>query len=444
MPTESHDSEPVTSPARTLRFHVVRPHHLGQGFRALHNRNYRLFWSSQLISVSGTWMQTTAQAWLVLKIANSPFSLGVVTTLQFLPVTILSLYGGVLADRLWKRRALLLTQSILTIQAFIFGLLVAAGVIRLWQIYILAVIQGLANAVDTPVRQAFVVEMVGREDLTNAIALNSMEFNAARILGPTLAGVIIDRVGIAPTLIMNAISYIPVLLALLLMRESELHVVPPSTRGSATQRLLEGLSYAWRSPNVLTVLIVVAAIGTFGYNFSIVLPLLARYVLHTNAAGFGELGSFLGFGSLVGAIVTAYYTNVKIQRLLIGSGAFSIIFGAVAVTRVFALSAILLITLGFAGIIFAITANTLLQLEAPDALRGRIMSVYVLLFMGSTPVGGFLIGTLSDTFGVPAALFICAVLCLTGVIIAVFYYRGSRVSRPLPTDYEPEKIVRGA
>jgi MFS family permease len=443
MPSEILDSEPVTSPGGTSRFHLVRPRHLSQGFRALHNRNYRLFWIGQLISVTGTWMQTTAQAWLVLKITNSPFSLGLVTTLQFLPVTILALYGGVLADRLWKRHALLFTQLTLTIQAFVFGILVAAGVIQLWQIYILAVIQGMANAVDNPVRQAFVVEMVGREELTNAVALNSMEFNAARILGPTLAGVIIDQIGIAPTLILNAISYIPVLIALLLMRQSELHVVPPSTQGSATQRLLEGLSYAWRSPNVLTVLIVVAAIGTFGYNFSIVLPLLARYVLHTSASGFGALASFLGFGSLVGAIVTAYFAEVKVQRLLIGSGAFSIIFGAVAVTRVFALSAALLVALGFAGIIFAITANTLLQLESPDALRGRIMSVYVLLFMGSTPVGGFLIGTLSDALGVPAALFICAILCLAGVIFAVVYYRGSRLSQPVPTEYEPGKIVRG-
>ncbi|HVO71207.1 MAG TPA: MFS transporter [Aggregatilineaceae bacterium] len=444
MPTEILDREPVASPARTSRFHLVRPHHLSQGFRALHNRNYRLFWTSQLISVTGTWMQTTAQAWLVLKITNSPFSLGLVTTLQFLPVTILALYGGVLADRLWKRRALLFTQLILTIQAFIFGILVAAGVIQLWQIYILAVIQGMANAVDTPVRQAFVVEMVGREELTNAVALNSMEFNAARILGPTLAGVIIDRIGIAPTLILNAISYIPVLIALLVMRQSELHVVPPSTRGSATQRLLEGLSYAWRSPTVLTVLIVVAAIGTFGYNFSIVLPLLARFVLHTNASGFGALASFLGFGSLVGAIVAAYFTNVKVQRLLIASGAFSIIFGALAITRVFALSAALLVALGFAGIIFAITANTLLQLESPDALRGRIMSVYVLLFMGSTPVGGFVIGTLSDVLGVPVALFICAALCAAGVTVAVFHFRASRKSHPVTPDYGPGKIVRGA
>jgi MFS family permease len=411
------------------RFYLIRPRHVGRGFRALHNRNYRLFWSSQLISASGTWMQTTAQAWLVLKLTDSPFLLGLVTTLQFLPVTLLSLFGGVLADRLWKLRALLFTQSALMIQAFVFGALVATDNIRLWHIYILAVWQGMITAVDNPTRQAFVVEMVGREDLSNAIALNSMAFNTARIMGPSLAGVIIDQIGIAPALILNAVSFIPVLGALLLMRQSELHVAPPSATGSTVSQVKAGLSYAWHTPAVLSILIVVGAIGTFGYNFSIVLPLLAKYVLHTSATGFGSLGSFLGFGSLVSAIVTAYTVDMTMRRLLTGAGAFSVLFGALALSHLFLLSAALLVALGFAGIIFATASNTLLQLNSPDALRGRIMSVYVLLFMGSTPVGGFVIGTLSDALDVSTALLICATLCLMGVIVAVFYHRKNDVNR---------------
>jgi MFS family permease len=413
---------------------LIRPSTLSSGFRALHNRNYRLYWFSQLISQTGSWMQTTAQAWLVLNLTGSPMSLGVVTMLQFLPVTLLALYGGVLADRLRKRRALLLTQSIATMQACFFGFLVATDVIQLWHIYILAMVQGLLNAIEAPTRQAFVVEMVGRDDLSNAVALNSMQFNAARIVGPSVAGLIIDRIGIAPTLILNAISFIPVLAALLRMDSLALHVVPPSTQGSVNRRLREGLSYARHTPAIMTILIVVTAIGTFGYNFSIVLPLLARFVLNTDATGFGSLASFLGFGSLVGALATAYVKELAMRRMLIGAGAFSIILGGLAVSRLYALSAVLLVGLGMAGITFATASNTLLQLASPDALRGRIMSVYVLLFMGSTPIGGLTIGVLSDTFGVQAALLTCAVLCTCGVGIATFYrWRRS----PAPAEVNP-------
>jgi MFS family permease len=241
---------------------TIRPAALTSGFRALHNRNYRLFWLSQIVSLSGTWMQTTAQAWLVLQITESPLSLGTVTTLQFLPITLLALYGGVLADRLPKRKAILVTQTAFMIQAFVFGALVAAGVIQLWHIYILAAIQGLINAVDIPTRQAFVVEMVGRDDLLNAVALNSTAFNAARIVGPSLAGVIIDQIDIAPTLILNAISFIPVLIALQRMDASQLHILPPAPHGSAGHRLKEGISYAWHTPAILSILIVVGFIGS--------------------------------------------------------------------------------------------------------------------------------------------------------------------------------------
>ncbi len=370
-------------------------------------------------------MQTTAQAWLVLQITDSPFSLGLVTTLQFLPVTLLALYGGVLADRLRKRHALLVTQSVAMLQAFAFGALVATGAIQLWHIYVLAMLQGLVNAVDTPTRQAFVVEMVGRDNLSNAVAINSMGFNISRIMGPPLAGIVIDKIDIAPTLILNAVSFIPVLIALLRMDESKLRIVPPSKRGSANALLRQGLSYAWNTPAVLSVLMVVGFIGTFGYNFSITLPLIARFVLHTNAAGFGSLGSFLGFGSMVAALETAYVENVTMRRLLLGAGAFGIIFAALALSPIFIVSGLLLAALGFAGMIFATSSNTLLQLETPDELRGRIMSVYVLLFMGSTPIGGFLIGVLSDLVGVQMTLFLCAVTCMIGVLIAVRYYRSA-------------------
>ncbi len=394
---------------------------LGRGFRALKIRNYRLFWFGQLLSLTGTWMQTTAQGWLVLQLTRSPFALGLVATLQFLPVTLLSLFGGVIADMLPKRKLLYLTQSAGLIQATIFGTLVATGSIQLWHIYVLAAAQGIVNAVDNPVRQAFAVELVGREELVNAVALNSMLFNAARIVGPATAGLMIAWLGIAPTLFVNAISFVAVLFALWLMDESAMFHGAPRKRAPVGRNIAEGLSYSWHTPAVLAVLIVVGMVGTFGYNFSVVLPLLAGFVLHTNAAGFGGLSAFIGFGSLAGAIATAYTRKVTLKRLLIGAGMFSIIFAALACSSYFALSAVLLIALGFAGVTFGTTANSLIQLTVPDELRGRVMGLYVLLFMGSTPIGSFFIGTLSNFIGVTPTLLICAALCAIGVGIAMVY-----------------------
>ncbi|MHB8626160.1 MAG: MFS transporter [Aggregatilineales bacterium] len=412
----------TSSPGSSLRHKGILSA-LTEGFHALRVRNYRLFISGQAVSLTGSWMQTTAQAWLVVQLTNSPFALGLVGTLQFLPVTILALYGGVLADRLPKRRTLIVTQTLLLIQATIFGLLVATNAIQLWHIYVLAVTQGIVSAIDIPVRQAFSVEMVGREELANAVALNSMTFNGARIIGPSLAGIIIAGIGIAPTLFLNAASFVAVIAGLLMMRESELFAVPPHVQGSVRKRLVEGLSYVWRTPNILAIIIVVAALGTFGYNFGVVLPLLAQFVLHTDSRGFGLLSSFLGIGSFVAAISTAYFPRVMMRRLLVGAALFSVLLGAVSLSPIFWLSAALLAALGMSSIIFSTSSNTLLQLAVPDELRGRVMSVNVLLVMGSTPIGNFLIGTMSAKLGVPVALLTCAILCLVGVIGAVYYQR---------------------
>ncbi len=396
---------------------------LSSGFQALRIRNYRLFISGQAVSLIGTWMQSTAQAWLVVRLTNSAFALGLVTTLQFLPVTILALFGGVLADRLPKRRTLIVTQSLLLIQATIFGILVATNAIQLWHIYILAICQGMVSAIDTPVRQAFSVEMVGREDLPNAVALNSMTFNGARIIGPALAGLIIAWIGIAPTLFLNALSFIAVLGGLFLMRESELFALTKHARASAWTEIREGLRYTWHTPKIMVIIIVVAALGTFGYNFGVTLPLIANFVLHTNSAGYGLISSCFGIGAFIMAIVTAYTRRVTINRMLIGAGIFSVLLGIVSFSPIFGLSAVLFIGLGIASITFSTSSNTLLQLNSPDELRGRVMSLNVLLVMGSTPIGGFLTGFLSDRLGVSVALVICSVLCIAGVIGALIYRR---------------------
>jgi len=414
----------VPLPPRTLRSRGIELRNgLTRGFEALRIRNYRLYWIGQLVSLTGTWMQTTAQAWLVLKLTSSPFALGLVTTLQFLPIMLLSLFGGAIADRLPKYRLVLAMQAAALIQAAIFGTLVATGTIQLWHVYVLAALLGTISAVDNPTRQAFAIELVDRKTLVNAIALNSMQFNLARILGPALAGIIIAQIGIAPAIYLNAISFVAVIVGLLMMNRAEFRAAPQRSRDPIWRGVVEGLDYTVHTRQILLVMIVVAAIGTFGYNFSVVLPLLAGFVLHTGAAGFGALSAFLGIGSLLAALTIAFASNVSIRRLLLGSTAFGILLGAVAVTPVFGLSAAFLAALGFAGIIFATSANTLLQLMVPDALRGRVMSIYILLFAGSTPIGGFLIGSLSSVVGVPPTLLLCAALCLIGVLIAYLYQR---------------------
>ncbi len=421
---------PPSTPASTQQSRyasVVKA--LRQGFRALELRNYRLYWFGQMISQSGSWMQTTAQAWLVLQLTQSPLALGTVTALQFLPIMLLSLLGGAIGDRFPKYRLIIIMQIAALIQALLFALLVSTGLVQLWHVYVLATIQGIINAIDNPVRQAFAIELVGRERLVNAVALNSMLFNGARIIGPALAGLIIASaanplLGIGIVLFINALSFVAVLIGLLMMNRTEFIATPPHP-GHMGRDLLDGLSYVWRTPIVLTVMMVVAAIGTFGYNFSVVLPLLSAFVLHTDAAGFGALSAFLGIGSLVGGLATAYAGQVSMRRLLVGSASFGFLLAAVALSDNYYLSGVLLVALGLAGILFSTSASSLIQLTTPDTLRGRVMGLYMLLFAGSTPIGGMFIGSLSSRIGVPETLLLCALLCLLGVGGAFLHGRRS-------------------
>ena len=413
----------VIASGKVKSAHRFPTHVLASGFHSLKVRNFRLFIFGQIVSLTGTWMETTATAWLVLTITNSPLALGLVTTLQFLPVMLLSLYGGVLADKLPKRRTLITTQTLLLIQAGIFATLVGTGSIQLWHLYVLAVTQGLIIAIDTPVRQAFVSEMVGRDELVNAVSLNSMTFNSARIIGPAIAGIVIAKLGIAPALYFNTASYVAVIIALYLMREKDLFKVAKKPQGSAWKNVKEGLAYTWHTPQILVIMIVVGAIGTFGYNFTVLLPLISDFVLHIDAAGFGLLSSFFGLGSLIAAISTAYIKAPNLRRIFVASAIFSVLLGLTALSHIFAVTAVIMAFIGVAGITFSISANSMLQLNTPDELRGRVMSLNVLLVMGSTPIGAFLIGLMSDHLGVPAAIITCASLCLIGVGIAAAYWR---------------------
>ena len=402
-------------------------------FRSLQSYNYRLFFFGQMISVTGTWMQTIAQAWLVLDITRSPLALGTVTMLQFLPVSLLVLFGGVLADKVPKRRLLVLTQTAAMVQAFVLAFLVWSDLIALWQLYVLAAMLGLTNAVDNPTRQAFVVEMVDPDDVVNAVALNSSLFNAARLVGPALGGVVIAVAGVATAFFINGVSFIAVIIGLLLMKSHLFRPAPRGGEGRVLEQLAEGLRYSLRTPTVLFIMILVAAIGTFGYNFTVVLPLLAKNVLHVGSIGFGTMSSATGIGSLVAALALATTGRASQRTLIIGAAAFAILLAAVASSQWYGLTLVLLMALGVASIAFSTTANSSLQITAPDHLRGRVMSLYMLLFLGTTPIGSQVTGIMAEHIGVQLTVVIEAALCGVGIAAALVYLAAQRSAGPPET-----------
>ena len=394
-------------------------------FVALRHRNFRLFWFGQLISLTGTWMQSIGQAWLVLELTHSALLLGVVGALQFLPVMLLSLFGGVLADRLPKRKVLLFTQSSAMLQATILWILVATGHVQIWEVLVLASLLGLTNSIDMPTRQAFVAEMVGREDLPNAIALNSSLFNMARVVGPGLGGIIIALLGVAPLFLFNAISFIAVIVGLALIKMNDLYAQAKRStakgeapKQSTFQSLREGLAYVAHTPSVLLVIVVIGVISLFGINFNVVLPLFATDVLHVGAVGFGFISATFGLGSLLSALWLAWGNRKpSIQHLLAGAFAFCILEIFFALSHLYLLSLVLIAGVGFAQIAFSATSNTTLQTVTPDYLRGRVMSVYMVVFAGSVPLGNLFTGGIAHLFGAPIALLIGAGLSLIAAIV---------------------------
>jgi MFS family permease len=311
-------------------------------------------------------------------------------------------------------------------QAFILAFLTWSGLVALWQVYVLAAMLGLTNALDNPTRQAFVVEMVGRDDIANAVALNSSLFNGARLVGPALGGVIIAVVGVGTAFFVNGVSFIAVIAGLLLMRPGLLYPATRGGEGRLLEQLAEGLRYSLRTPAILLVLILMAAIGTFGYNFTVVLPLLARNVLHVGSIGFGGMTSAMGVGSLVAALALATLRKPSRRTLLIGAMAFAALLAAVAASHWYALTLVLLVALGAASISFTATANSSLQISAPDHLRGRVMSLYMLLFAGTTPIGGELTGFMAEHIGVQSTVGIEAAICAVGIAAALAYLAAQR------------------
>jgi MFS family permease len=408
-------------------------------FRSLHTRNYRLFFFSQLISLSGTWMQTTAQSWLVLELtgrATAGSALGLMVALQFLPMLLFGVWGGVIADRLDKRRTLIWTQSAAAVLAVALWLIVLTGVTQLWMIYVLAFLLGCVTVFDNPARQAFVIEMVGADDVANAVGLNSAVFNSARLVGPALAGILIHAIGISPSFLLNAISFVPVIAALAAMRTRELVQLNPVPRSKGQIR--EGLRYVWRTPVLRSTLLLVTVIATFGFNQIIVLPLLARYVFGGGAGLYGAMFAALAAGGLVGGLGAAARGAPSRSMLIWSAVGFSVMAMLVSLAPNAVVALIGLVPMGVFSMTFIATANSTLQLGSRHEMRGRVMALYALVFLGSTPLGGPLIGWISQQWGARSGLFVGGATSLVAAAAAALsVWR----QRRRPAEEEADEVV---
>jgi MFS family permease len=394
--------------------------------RALNHRDYRLFWLGQSVSSVGRWMQSVGLSWLVLELTNSAFRLGLVSALQFGPVLLLSAVAGVAVDRAPKRHLILATQMALMLPAFALAGLAWTGWVRYWHVATLAGMIGLVNALDMPSRQSFVVEMVGREDLLNALALNSATFNAARVAGPAIGGLLIARYGTALVFLLNALSFLAVAVTLAAVRAGS----EARTRRGTTIReeLRDGVRYATRTPLVALILGLVFAVSTFAMNHGVLVPLFAREVLHEEVHVFGLLMASLGAGAVVGAIAVATlgYGPPPLAAVVIpGLGVGLAILG-LAFVRHFAVAAVVLFLVGIMQIVFQNGCNTIVQVAVPDELRGRVMGVYMMVFAGATPVGASLIGAVAEGGGVPAACLVGGGLAILGVLVQLARWRRAK------------------
>jgi MFS family permease len=403
---------------------------------ALRHRNYRLFFAGQGLSLVGTWMTAVAQSWLVLQLTGSAFDLGLINVFQFTPVLILGLFGGVIADVLPKRSTMYATQTVAMGVSFLLFALSATGVVQVWHVYLLSVVMGIRNAIDMPTRQAFAVEMVGREDLGNAVALNSAMFNGARIVGPAVAGLAIGAFGVAPAFLIDAISFLAVLLALFAMDEDALRTPPrvarPESARAVLANLAEGLGYVRRTSVVLLAVVLVGVVATFGINFSVVIPALATHPLEVGATGYGFLMAASGAGSLVAALWIAF-RGTRPSRMLAGALVLGIAEMAIGVSRSYPADLALMVLTGAGAITMMATANTTMQLAVPDALRGRVMSVYTTVFAGSSPFGGLAMGGIAASLGAEVALFVGGFVSFLAGIAGIAWYRRLRATDRIPS-----------
>ena len=402
---------------------------------ALRHRNYRLFLTGQIISTVGTWMQSVAMPWLALELTHSGLLVGLVLAAQFTPVLLGGPFGGLVADRYGKRNVLLVTQSLFTIPSFVLFAVSATGHAQYWMVIVAAFATGAINMFDVPSRQAFVIEMVGRKDLMNAIALNSSVFNASAVIGPAIAGLVIAAVGVPICFLANSVSYLAAIVALLLMRDLP-HAAAAHHEQPLLKRVVEGAAYARREPAVGMLLIAVAVFSLFAMNRLTLIPLFADQVLHVGAHGFGFLLASMGLGALVGALTLAFSPTLgadprrQFWMAMIWVGALV----EFSISRVFVLSLATLFVAGYCQISFVATANNRIQTLTPDRLRGRVMSLYAQALIGVGPLGSTQAGLLATLFGAPWAM-------ATGAVVAGAVVLGIRIVRPetfsLSTAFSP-------
>lgn len=395
-------------------------------FHSLHSRNFRLFFFGQLVSVTGTWMQSVASAWLVLTMTGSGVALGIQAALNFGPIIVLGAWAGLLADRRDKRSILIGTQTAFAVLAIALWALVGLGRVTLWEVYLVTFLQGIVTAVDTPARQSFYAEMVGPELVTNAVSLNSAVMTGTRIVGPALAGILIATVGIAPVFAVNGFSYLAVIGGLAAMRSSELHRTGTAERGKG--QLRAGLEYAWHTPELRRPLLWMAVVFTFSFNFSVLLPLLAKGPLGGDAGTYGVVLSAMGVGSLAGALVMARQNDPNPARLAVSTGLFGVTSLVAAYAPGLPSELVAMLPVGFVSMVFMITANSTLQLTSRPSMRGRVMALYSIVFLGGTPIGAPIAGWLAEHLGSRAAIGLGGLIALATGGLALWSLAG----RPVP------------
>ncbi len=396
---------------------AVRPSsRLRLAMRSMRHRNFRLFFGGQLISLIGTWMQNIAQAWLVYRLTGSSFLLGIVGFASQIPVFVLAPIGGAVADRHNRHRVVIGTQTASMLLAFVLAGLTLAGVVRVWEIVVLAALLGVVNAFDIPARQAFIVEMVGKEDLMNAIALNSSMFNGARIIGPAIAGVLVASIGEGWCFFANAVSYIAVIVGLLLMQVERIRRVHET---SPLEHIIEGFQFVRRTLPIRDLLLLLGLVSLVGMPYSVLMPIFAAKILHSGARGLGILMGATGVGALIGALMLAAKSGIGgLGRwVVVSTATFGVTLILFSWSHAFWLSTLMLVPVGLSMMVEMASSNTLIQAMVPDALRGRVMAVYSMMFMGMAPLGSLFAGGLADRLGAPLTVSIGAVACLAGAVV---------------------------
>ena len=394
------------------------------------SRNFRLYFTGQSVSMAGTWMQTVAQGWLVFQLTGSGTSIGFVTACQFIPVLFLGPLGGVIVDRLDTRRILVCTQTAAGMLALALGVLTITNTVQIWMVYALAIGLGCVTVVDNPARQTFVLELVGPNLLSNAITLNSVNLNLARVIGPSIAAITIALVGIGPCFIVNAASYLAVIAALLLMHPADFHpkVVAPRAKG----QVREGLRYVWRTPSLRTPLLMMALIGTLAYEFQVILPIMAKYTFGGDAGTYGVMTAAMGSGAVVGGLATASRDRNGLDALVRVAVVFGACIALLAVSPTLPVALLALVAVGAASITFLAVANTTIQLTADPGLRGRVMALWTVAFLGTTPVGGPIIGFIGENLGARWGLATASASCFGAAAFGAWHtlvrHRGATVA----------------